>query len=139
MLIRIPRPLLLVSLGLLLVGGPVALTACDNGSQTPPELHAMTPVELDAALVDKDFLLINVHIPYDGEVPGTDAHIPFTDIDGLVSYIGPDLSTPVVIYCKSDYMSDIAGPELVALGYRAVSYLSGGMNAWVADGLTLDP
>ncbi len=145
------HPFTLVSLGLMLALGPWALTACDNNhdaspdggtspdSQTPPELHAITPGELDAALADKDFLLINVHIPYEGEVPGTDTHIPYTDIDGLVDYIGPDLTTPVVIYCKSDYMTDIAGPELVTLGYRAITYLSGGMNAWVAAGFTLDP
>lgn len=132
-----PRPSLITTLGLMLVLGLAALPACDNDAQ--PKLHSMTPAELDEALASKDFLLINVHIPYDGEIPGTDTHIEYTDIDAIVDYIGPDLGTKVVIYCKSDHMTDIAGPELVARGYRAVFYLEGGMNAWTAEGFSLDP
>jgi rhodanese-related sulfurtransferase len=153
----IPRPLLRLSLGLLLCLGTGTLIACDNpsdespdasappdsnvspDSEAPPELHSMAPAELDTALVNKDFVLINVHIPYEGEIPGTDTHIAFTDVDALVAYIGPDPNTAAVLYCKTDYMADIAGPELVARGYRAITTLSGGMNAWVSAGFSLDP
>jgi len=126
------------TLVLALILGLATLPACDGG-EAAPELHAMTPAELSGALASKDFLLINVHIPYDGEIAGTDTHIAYTDIDGLVDYIGPDLGTRVVIYCKSDHMTDSAGPELVARGYREIYYLAGGMNAWTAEGYTLEP
>lgn len=128
----------LAAFGLMVLLGLGTLSACEDETTTP-ELTEMTPAELDVALASKDFLLINVHVPYDGEIAGTDTHITYTDIDGLVDYIGPDLGTRVVLYCKSDHMTDIAGPELVARGYRAVYVLQGGMNAWTAAGFTLDP
>ena len=118
----------------------LAAAGCgDDGNGQDPQLGTITPAELDTALQAKDFLLINVHIPHAGEVPGTDTHIPFDDIDALVAYIGTDLDTPVIIYCLSDGMTLIAGPELVARGYRDIRYLSGGMTAWTQAGYTLDP
>ena len=127
------------ALGLMIAVMLPTLTACEKDPAADPQLHTMSPAELDAALADKDFLLINVHVPYEGEIPGTDTHLTYTDVDALAAYIGTDLSTQVVIYCKSDHMTDIAGPELVARGYRNVYYLEGGMNAWTAEGYTLDP
>ena len=44
-----------------------------------PSLAPVSPGALAAELEDKDFLLINVHVPYAGEVPGTDAHISYQD------------------------------------------------------------
>lgn len=105
----------------------------------PASLGVMTAAELHAALVAKDFLMTDVHIPRAGVIPGTDTSIPYTDVDGLAAYLGPDLDTRVVLTCRSDYMSGVAGAALVARGYRAVRHLQGGMNAWVAAGYTLDP
>lgn len=93
---------------------------------------------LQEALKNKDFLLLNVHTPYEGDIPGTDKDIAYTDIDGLAAYIGADLDKKVIVYCKTNYMSGIAGAELVKRGYRAVRYLDGGMNAWTAAGGTLN-
>ena len=136
---RAPHCRLVVIAGLMLALGSAPLTGCSSDDDPEPTLQVMTPAELDAALADKDFLLINVHVPHDGEIPGTDAHLTYLDAAAIAAYIGDDRSTPVVIYCKSDHMTDIVGPELVAMGYSGVSYLEGGMNAWVAAGYTLDP
>jgi rhodanese-related sulfurtransferase len=95
--------------------------------------------DLHAALDNKDFILINVHVPRDGELPGTDTHIAFTDPDALASYIGAGLDTRVIIYCKTDHMAEVVGPELLARGYTTVSYLKGGMLAWEAAGYELAP
>ncbi|MFH2008505.1 MAG: rhodanese-like domain-containing protein [bacterium] len=122
------------------LGITLLLAAAGCGDDNPdPQLGTITPAELNDALQAKDFLLINVHVPNAGEIPGTDTHIPYDDIEALVAYIGTDLDTPVVIYCLSDTMTLIAGPELVDRGYRDVRYLTGGMTAWTQAGYTLDP
>jgi rhodanese-related sulfurtransferase len=111
----------------------------DDTTTAPPEakLEPISPNDLAAALEDKDFLLINVHVPYSGEIGGTDTHIAYTEIDELVAYIGPDLGSKVVLYCLSNMMSMSAGNELVDRGYYAVKYLDGGMSAWEAAGYEL--
>ncbi len=37
----------------------------------------VTPEELRSMLDDKDFPLVNVHIPYEGEIEGTDSFVAF--------------------------------------------------------------
>jgi rhodanese-related sulfurtransferase len=104
----------------------------------PPSLCELSAAELHAALANKDFLLIDVHTPFAGTIPGTDVRIPYTDIAGLVAYIGSDLGSKVVLTCHSGGMSTSAGNALVSRGYRAVCELSGGMMAWTDAGYTLD-
>jgi len=111
----------------------------DDGDTAAPVLTRLTAEELHAQLETKDFLLINVHIPYAGQIPGTDAHVPYTDIDALVATIGDDRGTKVVLYCLTGPMSVAAGEALVELGYSRVFDLIGGMNAWREAGYELEP
>ncbi len=104
----------------------------------PPTLGTVTPADLFAALPGDDLLLIDVHVPYAGELPNTDAHIVYTDTAALLAYIGPARDTPVVLYCLTDHMSLVAGEALVAEGYREVRSLAGGMRAWEAAGYPLE-
>ena len=63
----------------------VAFAGCGGGDATPGtavavkggEFRRVTPAELQEMLKSKDFPLINVHIPYEGELTGTDAFVPF--------------------------------------------------------------
>ena len=110
---------------------------CVDGVCGDASLDAMTPVDLNTALGSKDFLLINVHVPFEGEIAGTDAHVPYTDIPGLLSVVGADQGQSVVVYCKTSAMALIAGQALVDQGYCAVRYLEGGMTAWEAAGYPL--
>jgi rhodanese-related sulfurtransferase len=102
-----------------------------------PVLGSVTPQQLHAELGAKDFLLVNVHIPYAGEIPGTDTHIPYTDPDKIAAYIGSDLGKKTVVYCLTDHMATLAGNALVGKGYSSVRYLLGGMTAWTAAGYPL--
>lgn len=126
-------------------GGAEAAASADAGADAAadaaaqPSLGVITAVELHAALANKDFLMIDVHIPRAGVVPGTDTSIPFNDVPALVQYIGPDVDKKVVLTCRSDAMSGSAGDALATRGYRNVRHLRGGMNAWTAAGYSLDP
>jgi len=105
-----------------------------------PALGEVSAQQLHEELKNKDFLLVNVHVPRsDGVLPGTDASIPYTDVDGLAQYVGPDLGRKVVLTCLGGFMSRQAGLALAGRGCRAVRELKGGMNAWVAAGYPLDP
>lgn len=98
----------------------------------------ITPAELDTLLEDKDFLLVNVHIPFEGDIPGTDLSIPYNDIESHTDQLPEDLGARLVVYCKSGPMSDIAAEELLELGYTQIYNLEGGFTAWQADGFQLE-
>ena len=92
---------------------------------------------LAALMEQKDFALINVHIPYEGEIPRTDAFIPFDEIGGNLDQLPADKEARIVVYCKSGRMSEIAAAELAGLGYTKVSHVAGGFVAWAKSGQAL--
>ena len=122
-------------------GKPADSMAVDSAGPAtdlgPATLGELSPQQLNAALASKDFLLIDVHFPNAGSIPDTDARIAYNDIPALVAFIGPDLNKKVVLTCLSGGMSRSAGDALVARGYRNVSELTGGMNAWTQAGYKL--
>ncbi len=85
----------------------------------------------------KDFILINVHIPYEGEIPGTDLFIPFNAIDEHKNELPDDRAAKIVVYCMTGRMGDIAAEKLVSMGYTRVIHFQGGMKAWKETGKTL--
>src|SRR5262249_41609058 len=42
--------------------------------------HQIGPTALKAMLAQKDFTFVNVHIPYEGEIAQTDAHVPYDQV-----------------------------------------------------------
>jgi rhodanese-related sulfurtransferase len=114
-------------------GGQVGRTiTVAGGSYTQ-----VTPTELERMLQSKDFPLINVHIPYEGEIEGTDQHIPFDQITQRLGDLPSDKNAKVVIYCRSGNMSTRAAGDLVQAGYTNIWELGGGMIAWTDAGLPL--
>jgi rhodanese-related sulfurtransferase len=94
----------------------------------------MSIKELHDALNKKDFLLVNVHIPYAGEIPRTDLFIPYNEIEQNLSKLPSDKGAKIVLYCRSGSMSSIAAKTMVKLGYTNVIDVPGGMNAWESAG-----
>lgn len=96
--------------------------------------QTMTPAELKKNLAQKDFFLINVHTPYEGEIPKTDAFIKFDEIDKNLNQLPKDKNAKIVLYCQTGRMSETALKKLTSLGYTNVTHLAGGMEAWKKAG-----
>lgn len=101
-----------------------------------PSYRQLSPQALKVALRHKNFLMVNVHIPYQGQISGTDRLISFDTI-GRSSLLPANKNAPIVLYCRSGRMSAIAARTLVAKGYTRVSELTGGFNAWTDAGYPL--
>lgn len=86
---------------------------------------------------NKDFILINVHIPYQGEIPGTDVLIPFNEIDQHKAELPINKDTKIVVYCMTGPMGDQAAKQLVRMGYSQVIHFKDGMVGWKTAGKQL--
>lgn len=130
-------------------------TACSSGGDedaSPRAPGAMSPrimetaegsyslvgvAQLASMLGQEDFFLVNVHVPYEGHIQGTDAFIPYDEMAADPSKLPADKTAKVVVYCRSGRMSAIAAEALVAAGYTDVVDVEGGVVAWLAAGYAL--
>ena len=81
---------------------------------------------------------MNVHIPFAGNIVGTDVSIPYDQIENDLSQFPTDKSTKIVLYCRSGHMSTIAAEKLVSLGFTNIWNLKGGMLEWEKAGYPIE-
>lgn len=122
-------------------GGSTNTTVPDEGTalESEPGQYQTLSIDEFADIVENradDYQIINVHIPYAGEVANTDANIPYNDLDVLTAAI-PSKDTPVILYCRSGNMSEQASRALVEQGYTQIWDVPGGMAAWQDSGRSL--
>lgn len=112
-------------------------TGSSPGEGSSPAYTDIGPDELAAMLEDKDFVFINTHVPYEGEIEQTDLFLPFDQAAELVDRLPEDKAAKIVVYCRSDRMSRIAAEEWAAAGYTNLYNLEGGFVAWEEAGYPL--
>lgn len=137
-------------LTMVLLGGGLAACGDDAEAQARSESPAVAapaqvasvawkqvdPAEFEKLIQADKGMLINVHVPDEGEIAGTDHHIPYDKIVGD-KRLPKDKKSQLLIYCRSGRMSTESGQALTDAGYTNVVELQGGFNAWVASGRPL--
>ncbi|OGM12978.1 hypothetical protein A3A76_01435 [Candidatus Woesebacteria bacterium RIFCSPLOWO2_01_FULL_39_23] len=98
---------------------------------------AINSKDLIKKLENKNFTLINVHTPYEGEIEKTDIFINYDEILASKDKLPQDKNAEIVLYCKTGRMSTEAAATLLNLGYTDVKHLNGGMDAWKKEGGSL--
>jgi len=102
-----------------------------DGSAASVSPEAFEPL-LDAAGVT----VVNVHVPYEGELPTTDLFVPYDEI-AEAAELPDDRDAVLAVYCLTGRMSREAAGTLRELGYERVVELNGGMVAWRESGRQL--
>ncbi|OBB01760.1 sulfurtransferase [Mycolicibacterium fortuitum] len=136
-------------IGVLAVVAAVSLASCGATAEAPSAapasagagadtLHRLvSPDEFATAIAESDRVTINVHVPFEGDIAGTDLSIPFDRIAEQADRLPTDRRAPIAIYCRTGPMSATAAEALRSLGYTDVVELQGGMKAWQASGRPL--
>lgn len=129
--------ILAVAFVLTACAGDEATTTSSAVSGAVPEVKQIGPDELAEMLKDKDFLLINTHVPYEGEIEQTDLFINYEQAAVMASELPEDKDAKIVVYCRSDRMSTIAADVWAEAGYTNLYNLTGGFVAWEEAGYEL--
>ncbi len=99
-----------------------------------PRKNIITATQLKKLLENKDFVFINVHTPYEGEIQNTDAFIEYDSLKVNEAKLPNDKDAKIVLYCKTGRMSEEALKTLKLMGYKNVYHLAGGMDEWKKAG-----
>jgi rhodanese-related sulfurtransferase len=98
----------------------------------------ISPDELAGMLKDKDFTFIDVHIPEQAHIAGTDKFIPYNEPAARQSELPQNKNAKIVLYCRSGSMSQTASQTLVDMGYTNIYNLAGGIIAWRQKGYPIE-
>lgn len=104
----------------------------NNNQEDSQQYTDITSDELTEMLENKDFKLVDVHVPEQKHVPDTDYLITYTDTDEFIKTF-PNKDEKVVLYCRSGSMSRIMAEKLADLGYSNIYNLTFGMNEWSSE------
>lgn len=138
------KTIILIGVAAVFITSFIAFRASSQNTSVPPPLNqagekkpgfnSLSSIELATMLENKDFFFVNVHIPQNEQIRGTDAFIAYDEIGIHLEKLPQNKDAKIVLYCRSGSMSDTAAQELAELGYTNVSSLSGGMNDWKQNG-----
>lgn len=101
-----------------------------NKSREEAKFRSIYPLALKEMMREKDFILIDVHIPKKEPIAGTDLFIPYDQIEANLEKLPSDKTVKIVLYCLGGSMSTEAATVLAAKGYSNVYDLIGGKQAY---------
>lgn len=113
-----------------------AMTGCMF--QKPDYLKTITAAELNRLMQNEDILLVDVHIPEQRHIKGTDLFIPYDAIERNKDKLPEDKNTAIYLYCEGGPMGNAAARSLNDLGYRNLINLEGGARAWSKEGFAFE-
>ena len=123
-------------LSLLFIGLLIALIATEIGRRfrgfkeiSPAELTRLIN-QADAAVID-----VSAHNDFEKGHIVNAQHMPLSQLDPNGKALSRLKDQPVAVYCKSGPVSEQAAKRLVKSGFGDVYWLSGGLQAWLADEL----
>ena len=122
----------------------VGLASCSRSPTTAPgggpapRAALLAPEEFARRVRTDDRFLVNVHVPDEGTIDGTDAAIAYDALRERRNEL-PPTQTPLAVFCMTGRMSAEAVEVLAQLGYGDVVELRGGMIAWKEAGFALRP
>ncbi|MBM4200423.1 MAG: rhodanese-like domain-containing protein [Gammaproteobacteria bacterium] len=102
--------------------------------QQPDYVKVISAPELHALMQREDIFLVDVHIPEQHHIKGTDLVVPYNEIDKYKDRFPRDKTAGIYLYCEGGPMGNSAARSLYALGYRNLTNLEGGAHAWRAAG-----
>jgi rhodanese-related sulfurtransferase len=117
----------LIILALVLLAGVAGCAKVGDGLKTYSNLSVD---QLNEMMAQKDFFLVDVHIPRQEHIPGTDLFVPFDQIEANREKFPADKDVTIVVYCRTGNMSQESSQRLAELGYSRVYNLVGGIQAW---------
>jgi len=125
----------------------VVLAGCQSKSVTGETVTVtggsyqnIAPTELNTMLKNKDFVFINVHVPFAGNIAETDLSIAYDQITdpANLAQLPADKNAKIILYCRSGRMSQMASEDLVKLGYINIWNLDVGMVGWEQAGYEIE-
>lgn len=139
---KLPRVAIALGLGILVLVVlyfGTGMPGMDHGSPPgdPVGYELAEPAAFAALLADTSAFVVNVHVPFEGEIAGTDERIA-SDRLASSGALPDGRGSTILLYCKTGSMSADAADSLVNAGYTNITVLRGGMDAWEAAGRPLD-
>jgi rhodanese-related sulfurtransferase len=123
-------------------------TAAHLIAEAKAHIEHLTADEVAAELEDQDVLLVDLREPDErtehGVIAGS-VHAPRGMLefyaDPTSAYFHPefDPARRTILYCASGGRAALAAETLSRLGYTRVTYLKGGLHAWVEAGHRVEP
>lgn len=105
----------------------------DNGNY-----RVVTVQELQTMLEKKDFTMVNVHIPFQGNISQTDLQLAYDEIEQNLNQLPQEKDAKILVYCLTSGMAKKAVATLLNQGYTNLWMLDGGTTSWEEAGLSLE-
>lgn len=133
-------------LRLMLIGISLSLlVACQTEEKIgiPADMNGapyqvVSVAELQTMLENKDFTMVNVHTPWEGDIPQTDLRLAYDQIEQNLNQLPAEKDAKIAVYCQTSGMAKKAVATLLNRGYTNIWMLEGGTTAWEEAGLTLE-